>query len=70
MGRKPSKGHRGGTKSNLPAEKDDGSRWAIIGENGRRVYLGDGLRKKDATRLAEGLVQSATLEMIVPPTEE
>ena len=70
MGRKPSKAHRGGIKSNLPAEKDDGSRWIVVGENGRQVYLGSGIKKKDATRLAEGLVQSATIEMIVPPTEE
>lgn len=70
MGRKPSKGHRGNVKSNLPAEKDDGSRWVIIGENGRQVYLGSGIKKKEAERLAAGLVQSATLEMVTPPTEE
>jgi hypothetical protein len=70
MGRKPSKGHRGSGKSNLPVEKDDGSRWVVIGENGRQVYLGSGIKKKEAQRLADGLVQSATLEMVVPPTEE
>ena len=69
MGRSKNR-NRGPVKSNLPAEKDDGSRWAVIGEDGRRVYLGDGLRKKEATRIAAGLVQSATIEMIVPPTEE
>ena len=50
--------------------KDDGSRWAIIGEDGRKVYQGEGLRKPDAERIAGRLVQSATLEMVVPPTEE
>jgi hypothetical protein len=49
--------------------KDDGSRWAIIGEDGRRVYQGEGLNKVDAERLATNLIQSATLEMVVPPTE-
>jgi hypothetical protein len=62
--------NRGGVKkSNLPVEKDDGSRWVVIGENGRQVYPGTGIRKKDADRLAGGLVQSATLKMTVPPTE-
>lgn len=69
MGRSKNR-NRGPVKSNAPAERDDGSRWIVVGENGSRVYRGDGLRKKDATRLAEGLVQSATIEMIVPPTEE
>ena len=49
--------------------QDDGSRWAIIGEDGRRVYQGEGLNKVDAERLATNLIQSATLEMVVPPTE-
>lgn len=69
MGRSKRRNH-GPVKSNLPAEKDDGSRWIVMGENGRQVYQGSGLRKKDATRLAEGLLQSATIEMVVPPTEE
>lgn len=69
MGRSKNR-NRGPVKSNLPAEKDDGSRWIIVGEDGRQVYLGSGIRKKDAQRLADGLVQSATIEMIVPPTEE
>lgn len=50
--------------------KDDGSRWAIIGEDGRKVYEGSGLKRADAERLAASLVQSATLDMVVPPTEE
>jgi hypothetical protein len=49
--------------------KDDGSRWAVIGEDGRRVYQGDGIKKSDAQRLANRLVQSATIEMVTPPTE-
>ena len=50
--------------------KDDGSRWSIVGENGRKVYQGDGMKKAEAERLAFRLVQSVTLEMVVPPTEE
>ena len=69
MGRKPSKGHRGSGKSNVPVEKDDGSRWVVIGEDGRQVYQGEGATKKWATHLATGLVQSATLKMVTPPTE-
>jgi len=49
--------------------KDDGSRWSIVGQDGRKVYQGDGMKKADAERLANRLVHSATLEMIVPPTE-
>jgi hypothetical protein len=45
--------------------KDDGSRWAVIGEDGRRVYPGDGLRKADAERLAHRLVQDATITCVV-----
>jgi hypothetical protein len=47
--------------------KDDGSRWAVIGEDGRRVYLGEGLRRADAERLAHQLVQSATISCVVEP---
>ena len=49
--------------------KDDGSRWLVIGEDGRPVYRGSGVKKSDAEMLASHLVQSATLEMITPPTE-
>jgi hypothetical protein len=49
--------------------KDDGSRWIIIGENGYQVYLGPGVKKATAQHLADGLVQSATLEMVSPPPE-
>lgn len=49
--------------------KDDGSRWLVIGENGRPVYQGTGIKRADAELLASHLVQSATLEMVVPPTE-
>lgn len=47
--------------------KDDGSRWAVIGEDGRRVYEGEGLRKADAERLARSLVQGATISCVVEP---
>jgi len=50
--------------------KDDGSRWKVIGEDGRRVYQGDGIKKSDAERLANRLVQSATIEMVTPSTQE
>jgi hypothetical protein len=51
--------------------KDDGSRWSIFSdETGRQVYAGEGLRKPDAERIAGKLVHSATIKMVVPPTEE
>ena len=49
--------------------KDDGSRWLVIGEDGRPVYQGVGVKRADAELLVSHLVQSATLEMTVPPTE-
>jgi hypothetical protein len=51
--------------------KDDGSRWSIFNdETGRQVYAGEGMRKQDAERLCSNLVHSATIKMVVPPTEE
>jgi len=49
--------------------KDDGSRWTIIGEDGRQVYQGDGVKKSEAERLAFRLVQAVTIKMVSPPTE-
>lgn len=51
--------------------KDDGSRWSIFSdETGRQVYPGEGMRKADAERVCNNLVHSATIKMVVPPTEE
>lgn len=48
------------------AEKDDGSRWEVVDGAGRVVYpSASGSTKAHATRLAEGLVQSATIREIV-----
>ena len=49
--------------------KDDGSRWSIFNKAGRQIYLGDGLKKEDADRIVNSLVEPATLQQVVPPTE-
>lgn len=43
--------------------KDDGSRWSIV-RNGRPVYLGEGLMRADAQRIADGLLEPAELVCI------
>jgi hypothetical protein len=43
--------------SNLPAEKDDGTRWIVVDASGRTVYPGSGVSKSEARRLGEGLLQ-------------
>lgn len=50
----------GKANSNLPAEKDDGSRWVVMRDD-RQVYLGGGTTKAQATRLAEGLLEPASI---------
>lgn len=47
------------------AEKDDGSRWEVVDRAGQVIYpSAEGSTKAHATRLAEGLVQSATIREI------
>lgn len=46
-----------------PVEKDDGTRW-IVTRNGAQVYPGSGLVKREALRLATGLVEPAEVEQV------
>lgn len=51
----------------VPVEKDDGTRWRVVDSAGVPVYLIDnpeGLPKREAKRLAEGLVEPATIEQV------
>lgn len=56
----------GGNKaSNIPVEKDDGTRWIVRDLHHHQVYAGNGVTKAEATRLAAGLVdQAAYIEQV------
>lgn len=65
MGRKPSKSSGKAKQSNVPVEKDDGSRWRVIDGDGQPVYISNGgIMKGQAERLAYGLVQPAYIEQV------
>lgn len=53
-------------KSNLPVEKDDGTRWIVVNrETERPAYLPrNGVRKAEAERLSEGLVVDSYIKQI------
>lgn len=59
MGVKPGK-RKGSVASNVPAEKDDGTRWIVV-RDGVQVYLGSGVTRRQAEHLATGLVETASL---------
>lgn len=56
-------------QDNLPVEKDDGSRWVVM-RDGRQVYYGTGVTKRQARTLCDGLRIPAEIVMVVPPKEK
>lgn len=53
--------------NNVPTEKDDGTRWIVRDlETRAQVYLGSGVSRAQAERLATGLVRPAFLEQVEP----
>lgn len=51
-------------KTFIPVEKDDGTRWNVIDANGKLIYVGAGLTKREATRYAEGMIQPAGIRQV------
>lgn len=47
-------------KSNLPAPKDDGTRWVVM-RDGRQVYPGAGVTRDQADHLNQGLREPGEL---------
>lgn len=65
MGRKPSKSTGKGKKDNTPIEKDDGTRWRVVDNCSRPIYLSTGgVTKAQAERLAEGMAAPAFIDQI------
>lgn len=54
-------------KSNVPVEKDDGTRWTIHDhETGVQIYPGNGIIRQQAERLATGMVRPASIREVLP----
>lgn len=51
-------------KTFIPIEKDDGSRWNVIDGDGKLIYVGEGVKKSEAVRLAGGMVQPAGIRQV------
>lgn len=49
--------------SNAPVQRDDGTRWIIVRE-GRQVYPGAGITRKEAERLRDGLREPAEMVQV------
>lgn len=49
--------------SNVPAEKDDGTRWSVI-RDGRAVYPGPGTLRQRAEHLNQGLLRPGELVQV------
>lgn len=45
--------------------KDDGTRWLVVDKQGQRLYPGNGVSKREAMRLSEGLLIESEIIQVV-----
>ena len=57
------KARKAGVKNNAPIEKDDGTRWIVV-RDGLQVYPGSGIVKAQAERLAQDLLEPASIKQV------
>lgn len=50
--------------TNVPTEKDDGTRWIVVDKDGYQVYPGKGVTKNQANHLSRGLVQESSIREV------